>query len=158
MNHLNCRISILLLAPTLLLGGCGSSGESPQGAAIVQEGSAPAQVTAPVPAGVAASAPAAVPETAPPAAAALREFRDPVTGQPREPTAAELKALAAATQNASKAGTGAAPKDREIVFPNGTVAVEEGALSEMKGCVQKDGKVTVDHDCRSDAPAAAGKP
>ena len=155
MSHLNFRNSILLLAPALLLGACGSSGEPTQGAAVVQESTPPAPVAAP--AQVAAPEPS--PAAAQPAAAALREFRDPVTGLPREPTAAELKALAAAAQTAaSKAGTGARQRDKEIVFPNGTVAVEETTMSEMKGCVEKDGRTTADHDCNSAASAPVSKP
>jgi hypothetical protein len=150
MSHLNFRKSLLTLAPVLLLYACGKpSADTAQGAAVVQDGNAPAQVAAP--------APAASPQTAPTGASGLREFRDPVTGQTREPTAAELKALAA-SQNASKAGNGARPKEKEVVFPNGTVAVEETILSEMKGCIQKDGRTTVDHECKSSAPATVTKP
>jgi len=150
MNHLNFRNSILMLAPVLLLGACGKPTDAAQGAAVVPESKAPAEVVAP--------APVASPEAAAAGAAGLREYRDPVTGQPREPTAAELKALAAAAQSASKASNGARRKNKEIVLPDGAVAVEENTMSEMKGCMQKDGRIVVDHDCKGAAPANVSKP
>jgi hypothetical protein len=152
MNHLSLRNSMLMLAPALLLCACGKSTTDPaQGAATIQQGSTPAPVAQPAPDAVAS------PDATQPGATAVREFRDPVTGQPREPTAAELKA-SAASQSTSKAGTGTRPKDKEIVFPNGTVAVEEATMSEMKGCVQKDGRTVVDHDCKANATAPVAKP
>jgi hypothetical protein len=152
MIHTNFRNSILLVAPALLLCACGSSGDSRQGATVVQD-NAPAQVAAPAP------APAAAADSTQAGAAGLREFIDPVTGQPREPTAAELKALEASKQtSAPSSAITSKPKPKEIVLPNGVVAVEMESTSEMKGCLQKDGRAVVDHDCKSNVPAPAKKP
>lgn len=147
MSDRKFRGTLLVLAGTLLLGGCGSSGSPPQ------QGAAPSpQAAAPAPA-----APAATPAASQPETAALREFLDPVTGQPREPTEAELKAMAAARPAAPAAS--AASKPKEIVLPNGMVVIEGTSLmSEMKGCVQPDGSVVADHDCREKAAAPVKKP
>ncbi len=140
----SCRV-MAVAAATLLLGACSSSGEAPQKDA-AHAPDASVQKVEPA----AAPAPVAVPAP-PPAqpAAGLRVFIDPVTGKPREPTAAEIKALEAASPPANQKP--AVPQqDKEIVFPDGTVAIQGHTLSEMKACVQKDGHVVVDHDCKSD--------
>jgi hypothetical protein len=43
-------------------------------------------------------------------------------------------------------------------MPSGEVVMQESSMSDMKGCVQKDGRVVVDHDCKSNAPVPVTKP
>lgn len=155
MSYLKSRGTMMVFAQALLLCACGQSGD-PQS----QQAGRAAQDDAPTQDAVPAPTPAApaLPDAGRPGTAALREFRDPVTGQPRAPTAAELKALETPRQTAPSAGATTRPSEREILFPNGTVAVEEGPLTEMKGCVQQDGSVAVGHDCRSGTLAPSTKP
>jgi hypothetical protein len=150
MNHRKFHGTTLVIAAAMLLGACGSANSPQQGAPLPQEAAAP-MPAAPAP------TPAAAPAPSQPETVALREFIDPVTGQPREPTAAELKALAAAGKAAAPTAA-TAPKPKETVLPNGMVAVEAGVKSEMKGCVQPDGRFVAGHDCKSDAAATVKKP
>jgi hypothetical protein len=154
MRHLNFRSIVLVLVQGLLLAACSPAGDGPkQQAALPSQENAATREVAPAP------VPVPAPDATQPGTAALREFVDPVTGQRRAPTSAELKALQDAGKVTASAATAPArPKEREIVFPDGTVAVEEGSLSQMQGCLQKDGTVTVDHDCKSNAQAPAKKP
>jgi hypothetical protein len=152
MNHRNFRGTMLVMAGTLALAACGSSDSPTQQATAPAQQAAPAAAPAPAPA---TPAPAAAPAASQPATA-LQEFIDPVTGQPRAPTDAELKAIAAPTVKPNAVAT-PAPK-KEIVLSNGMVAVEPGVVSTMKACVQQDGRVLTDHDCRSDAAAPVKKP
>jgi len=156
MSYLNFRGTVLVLVQAMLLAACSSPSDEPaQQSALPPQQSAPAQeaARAPVP------APEPSPDASQPGTAALREFVDPVTGQSRAPTSAELKALEAASKSTTVTAQAASkPREKEIVFPDGTVAVEEGSLSQMKACVQKDGAVTVDHDCKVNAPVPVKKP
>lgn len=158
MSHLNPRGTTLILVQALLLAACSPAGDqSTQQAASPPQQTAPAQQVAPPPV-PADSASAASPDASQPGAAALREFVDPVTGQPRAPTAAELRALENAGRATTQAVPAPRPRDKEIVFADGTVAVEETSPSQMQACVQQDGKVLVDHDCKATAPAPVKKP
>ncbi len=150
MNHREFHGTTLVLAAALLLGACGASDTSSQQRATLPQEAVPASVPA-----APAPTPAASPAASPPAAAALREFIDPATGLPREPTAAELKALATSGQTLTPR---AATRPREVVLPNGMIAVEAGVKSEMKGCVQQDGRIVAGHDCKGTATAPATKP
>jgi glucose/arabinose dehydrogenase len=151
MNHRKFRGTMLVIAGALSLAACGSS-DSP-----TQQGAEPAQQAAPE-AAPATPAPAASPAATQPATA-LQEFLDPVTGQPRAPTDAELKAIAASAPSVkSSAAATPRPKDKEIVLSNGMVAVEPGVVSDLKACVQPDGRVLTDHDCKSGAAAPVKKP
>lgn len=153
MNHRQFHATTLAIAAAMLLAACGPQGKPPQqGATLSPEPTPPPAVSASTP----APTPAAAPVTSQPATAALREFIDPVTGQPRQPTAAELKALATAGQSAPASAAASRPK--ETVLPNGMVAVEVGVKSEMKGCLQADGRVVATHDCQGEAAAPAKKP
>jgi hypothetical protein len=82
---------------------------------------------------------------------------DPVTGQPREPTAEELaeaaRREAATPQNAKPA---AAPAPQEFQLPDGTVGMKfpEGAAQPLMACRRLDGQV--DEHCHLPAmPAPA---
>lgn len=156
MNHCNLRNTMLGLAPLLLLGACSSADKAAPAATVQVE-------TAERPQADEASAEAATSATASQAAdaqagSAVRAFVDPVTGQIREPTPAELRALEASGKSAAPSSAiKTRPRPQETVLPNGWVAVEVNADSEMKGCVQTDGRVVAAHDCKSE-PAAAAKP
>jgi hypothetical protein len=160
MNHLNSlRGTMLVLAQAFVLCACGTSAEAPrQQAAHLQEENAPAQSAQPASAPV--PGPTAAATDTGSSGAAMQVFIDPVTGKPREPTAAEIKALATARQAAApnQAITQGSKQGKVTVLPNGTVAYEETSLSEMKGCVQKDGSITVDHNCKSNVAAPVKKP
>lgn len=158
MSHLNSRVTMLLFVQALLLVACSPAGdESTRQSASPPPQGAPVQEVAPPPA-PAGAASAAAPDAGQPGAAALREFVDPVTGQRRAPTSAELKAMDNAGRVTPQAVPAPRPRDKEIVFADGTVAVEETAPSQLQACVQKDGKVLVDHDCKPVAPAPVKKP
>jgi hypothetical protein len=151
MSDRKIRATALVLAGMLLLVACGSKqNPTPQQAA----GEAVA-TPAPAPAST-ADAPPATPDASGPAAGALREFRDPVTGELRAPTAAEQRAMAAARPVTPSASATSRP--REIVMSNGTVAVELNQMSEMQGCVQPDGSVVADHDCKEKPATPVKKP
>lgn len=89
--------------------------------------------------------PATVPGAQPPAGAALQVFLDPVTGQQRGPTAAELASLAAerAAQASAKAALRpAAATPEEIHLPDGTVGLRLDAryYDTIVVCRQSDGR------------------
>ena len=152
MNHRRFHGTTLVAAAALLLGACDSADSPQQQTATLPQAAAPA----PTPA-TPAPTPAAAPAASQPGTVAMREFIDPATGQSRAPTAAELKALAASKQTVA-ASAAAASRPKETVLPNGMVAVEAGVKSEMKGCVQPDGRFVADHDCKDGAAAPAKKP
>jgi hypothetical protein len=143
----------------LLLCACNASDKTapqaaaaPHPAASPQTGEASDGVPAPT-----ATAPAAA--DASPAAPAVRAFVDPVTGVIREPTAAEVRALEARKQTeAPSLAINTKPRGKETVLPNGWVKLEVDADSEMKGCVQKDGRVVAAHECKSEPATAVTKP
>jgi hypothetical protein len=158
MIYRKLRTAMLGLAPMVLLCACSSSDKAaPAAAASVQTAANPrtseasAEVAAPI-----AASPAAA---GGPTGSAVRGFIDPVTGQIRAPTPAELRALETQKQTlAPNSAISAKPGSKETVLPNGWVAVEVNSTSEMKGCVQKDGRVVPAHDCKSEPSSAVKKP
>jgi hypothetical protein len=94
---------------------------------------------------------------APGAGAAQQAFLDPVTGQPREPTEAELAALQAAGLAGSSAKAAlrpAAAAPEEVHLPDGTVGirVDQRYYETVVACRQPDGRFG------TDCPPAGGKP
>jgi hypothetical protein len=85
----------------------------------------------------------------------VQAFVDPVTGELRAPTDAERAAMAAQAaqrKQAASVGSSATSQPREIVLPDGSVAVPVDTTTEtLQACVEKDGHVTVDHNCGSRA-------
>lgn len=157
MNYRKLRNAVPGLVPVLLLCACGSSDQSaPAAAAPVQ--TAEGQKAADVPADATSTgAPAAAAGTQ--AEAGVRVFIDPATGQVREPTPAELRTIEARKQTpAPGAITSSKPAPKTTVLPNGWVAVELDTEVEMKGCVQKDGRIVAGHECKNEAPTAVTRP
>ncbi len=115
----------------------------------MHEATGSASTTAsPAPAGPAMTASPAVTD------AASRIFLDPVTGEPREPTAAEIaeldrrEALGRAARDAASRPTKPAAAT-EFYLPDGTVGVRlpEGDLQHLQVCLDADGNV--DEHCES---------
>jgi hypothetical protein len=93
---------------------------------------------------------------------AVKIFVDPTTGEIREPTEDELKAIAR-DDLARKQITSAKPtttaSSPEILLPNGSVATKLGRSSSesLRACIQKDGSMAVDHECKSDVVGSRAK-
>lgn len=82
---------------------------------------------------------------------AVKAYIDPVTGELREPTAAELASEAqATTQKESNSGK----SSRQIVRADGSVEVllDQSNDQAFKACVQKDGSVAMGHECEATSP------
>jgi hypothetical protein len=80
----------------------------------------------------------------------VKAYIDPVTGELREPTAADLANEAkAGTQKASNS----AKPPQQIVRADGSVEVllDQSNDQVFKACVQKDGNVAMGHECDSAA-------
>lgn len=109
------------------------------------------------PAGVAVPAgPAGSSGPAPASAAGLRVYIDPATGQPRDPTDAELAADAArrnAARIKAQAASGGTETSRVTTLPSGEVRVYVGDQGgdDERVCRQPDGRF-------ADCPGTAGKP
>ncbi len=84
-------------------------------------------------------------------------FIDPVTGEPREPTAAELEAAGRAPRNAGAASSATRTKPAapiEFRLPDGTVATPfpADASQPLQACLHPDG--SVDEHCEGETPGA----
>jgi hypothetical protein len=92
------------------------------------------------------------------AGAGVKVFVDPVTGEIREPTAAEMTAAVTSSQAASTAAGKAlkanAPLE-EVLLPNGTTMVRFGNQVEEKVCINAAGEVT--SKCSDATTPAKGK-
>ena len=77
--------------------------------------------------------------------ASVKAFIDPITGEMREPTAAEMAAAVASSQSAN-AASGKALKANvpleEVLLPNGATMVRFGNQVEEKVCINAAGEVT----------------
>lgn len=148
-----------LVIGLLALAACGSRGPAPGESGTPRSGG-PRVDAADGPDATAVRPPSPVAPEGPPA---TRIFIDPVTGQPREPTAEELAELArreaALPQNAKATG---APVPQEFRLPDGTVGMRfpEGAAQPLMACRRLDGQV--DEHCHlpavPDPPAPPSGP
>jgi hypothetical protein len=96
-----------------------------------------------------------------------RVFLDPVSGQPREPTPAELTELERLERAARATAPASAKPDAPAEFrlPDGTVGMRfpDAAAQPLQACLQPDG--SIDAHChaatapdRADPPVAEGRP
>jgi hypothetical protein len=60
--------------------------------------------------------------------------------------------------SAPSAAINSKQRGKATVRPDGWVEIELDANSEMKGCVQKDGRVVAAHDCKDEPATAVSKP
>jgi hypothetical protein len=103
-----------------------------------------------------ADSPAGAPtaQTAAPAAdsgstAGMKAFRDPKTGEFRDPTDAELAAMERQRQDGNLQST-TERRQTESKLKNGrgtAITLEGDPQTPMRACTQADGSITVDHNC-----------
>jgi hypothetical protein len=125
-------IAILAGMSLAALGGCTSD----------QTAGAPEAASAPSMSEVSNAASTAGTATATPEGEASRAFIDPVTGELRAPTAAELAAMQPSESN-EPAVKQQAPPPEKTVLPDGTVMMDlrNQPQAEEKVCVQADGSI-----------------
>ena len=154
----NSCIRVMASAALMLgsaLTGC-SSAERPSPAADTPEVRVIAEAAPPSAPPIEATPPAAQPDAAstpdqpkPASAAGMRMFIDPVTGMPRDPTDAELAAMAQAQKDGKVT---AATPSREIKLKKRGVAVMmEDNEAPLQSCVTPEG-LTIDHACAQAQP------
>jgi len=140
---MTCKAATTFAVATLLLCACAAKQAvvEPTPAAITAPAVATSIApTAPVPAPASSDKPASNDNAASPA------YNDPVTGELRAPTAAELAAASAGTPGGADVNksvkTVAAPE--EITLPGGETMVRygDGSRVEERVCLQKDGSLT----------------
>jgi hypothetical protein len=141
--------SALLLAGSALLLGCSSSERQTSQSADSQaaEPSAPTVAAQPTPGTAEQTSPAAP-------APGVRIFIDPTTGEAREPTAQEMAEMAKQSA-AAKPGS----KPQAVQLPDGTVMVPMEGMPQtpVQACLEKDGSLKVDHECRDQAKRQGGQ-
>jgi hypothetical protein len=85
----------------------------------------------------------------------MKMFIDPKTGEARDPTPQELAEISK-QQKQQQSTTSARPKPAPIQLPDGTVMVPMEPKYPVQACTNKDGTLTIDHECKEGQKESQG--